>query len=69
MLMNSKKWTLNVKDFKDIAVMAGFTALASVAMFFVEQVLPNLDFGKYAPYITPLIPVITYAIKKWAQGK
>ena len=67
--MNSKKWSLNLKDFKDIGVMAGFTAVASVAMFLVEQVLPNLDFGKYAPYITPLIPVVTYAVKKWSQGK
>lgn len=67
--MQSKKWSLNKTDFKDIAVMAGFTALASVSMFLVEQVLPNMDFGKYAPYVTPLIPVITYAVKKWAQGK
>ena len=67
--MNSKKFSLNVKDLKDIAVMAFFTALASVAVFLVEQILPNIDFGSYAPYITPLIPVVTYAVKKWAQGK
>lgn len=67
--MDSKKFSLNVKDLKDIGVMAFFTALAAVALFLVEQVLPNIDFGNYAPYITPLIPVITYAVKKWSQGK
>jgi hypothetical protein len=68
-MKDSPKYNLNKKDLIDIAVMAGFSGLAAIAMFLVEQVLPNMDFGKYAPYITPLIPVITYTIKKWAQGK
>lgn len=54
---------------KDVGVMVVFTAVGAALVFFVETVLPSLDFGKYNPYIIPLIPTITYAVKKFVQGK
>lgn len=67
--MKSKKYSLNPKDLKDIGIMAGWTGLGTVVMFLLEQVVPSMNFGTYAPYITPLIPVITYSAKKYFQGK
>lgn len=67
--MKSKKYTLNKKDMKDVGVMVGFTAVGTALLFFVEQVLPFIDFGEYNKYILPMIPVITYSVRKFVQGK
>ena len=68
-MKESESGDLNKKDVKDIAVMVLFTGIGAMAVYFVDVVLPGIDFGDYAPYITPFIPVVTYAIKKWIQGK
>lgn len=64
-LMKSKKWNLNKKDLKDITVMA----VAAGVSYLVTQVFPFVDFGKYQEIATVAIPVATYAIKKWQQGR
>lgn len=66
--IKSKKYSFNKKDIKDVSVMALVTGLGAIALFFAETVLPNLDFGKYNEIIIPLIPVITYGIRKYVQG-
>lgn len=60
----SKKWQLNIKDFKDIAIM---TAAAAIS-YLVTQVIPFVDFGKYQTIVTVALPVLTYAVKKAQQS-
>lgn len=63
--MESKKWKLNKKDFKDIAVMIG----AYIVSYIVVEVLPFVDFGKYNQIVAMGLPILTYAVKKAQQGK
>lgn len=61
----SKKWRLNKKDLKDIAVMAA----AYLASYLLVEVIPYVDFGRLEPLIALGLPVATYALKKLQQGK
>jgi hypothetical protein len=67
--MNSRKFTFNQKDIKDVGVMAFFTAFGALALFLTDVILPNFDFGALQPAIVPFIPVITYAVHKFIKGK
>lgn len=69
MSVNSRKRTYNKKDLKDIIVMMAFTAVGAALVFLVETVIPNFDFGNAAPYIVPLLPLMTYAVNKFIKGK
>lgn len=67
-MMESKKWTLNKEDIKQLAIKFAMLAVAAVLPVLIED-LKVMDFGKYQEAATVVIFMLTYASQRLLKGK
>ena len=62
--MESKKYQLNRQDGKKIVKGIGI-AIGGAAVLYLAEVIPNVEFGIYAPLVAALAGVLVNAARKW----
>ncbi len=60
----SAKYHLNQQDLEKILIGACI-ALGGASLTYLAQIIPNIDFGLYTPFITALLAILINAIRKW----
>ena len=64
----SKRFTLNEKDLKSLFRGLLITAGGAILVWALE-VLPQIDFGEYTPFIVPVGALLINTILKTLNGK
>ena len=64
----SPRYSLNSADLKKIATGLGI-AVAGAALTYLEQLIPSIDFGVYAPLAVSVNSVLVNLARKWLQSK
>jgi len=60
----SPNWTLIKQDLKRLAVGAGVALLGALATY-LQDSIPNLDFGQYTPVVVAINSILVNAIRKF----
>lgn len=68
-MKESKKWSLNVLDWKSISMGLLKTSIGACLTYLSKDVLPNIDWGTYGPVAVPVYTMVVNIIWKWVQGK
>jgi len=67
-MVESKRFELNTKDAKSIAVGA-LIAIGGALVAYFSDVISTVDFGKYAYIAAPLAAILLNALRKFLEGK
>lgn len=62
--MKSKKWSLIKPDLKKLAIGASIALLGALATY-LQDTIPNIDFGAYTPIVVAINSVLVNAIRKF----
>lgn len=65
---NSKKFSFNLTDVKDLAVNAFYVGVGA-GLYYLNEKFKTVDFGIYAPLIVPMVAGILDAAIKFIKGK
>ena len=60
----SPNWTLIKQDLKKLAIGAGVALLGALATY-LQDSIPNLDFGQYTPVVVAINSILVNAIRKF----
>jgi len=60
----SPNWTLIKQDLKRLAIGAGVALLGALATY-LQDSIPNLDFGQYTPVVVAINSILVNAIRKF----
>lgn len=63
----SKQWSLNNIDYKKILVGAGIALLGALATY-LQDTIPNVDFGVYTPVVVAINSILVNAIRRFVIG-
>lgn len=67
-MKSSKKYQLNQKDLKSLAI--GFLiVLAGATLTFVSDNVTEIDFGVYSPFVVAFAALLVNVGRKFLQGK
>jgi len=61
---SSPNWTLIKQDLKKLAIGAGVALLGALATY-LQDSIPNLDFGQYTPVVVAINSILVNAIRKF----
>lgn len=65
----SKRFTLNLIDWKSIGMGLLKTSIGACLTYLTKDVLPNIDWGTYAPIAVPAYTFLLNIVWKWVEGK
>jgi len=60
----SPNWKLIKQDLKKLAIGAGVALLGALATY-LQDSIPNLDFGQYTPVVVAINSILVNAIRKF----
>jgi hypothetical protein len=66
--MQSKRFSLNLIDWKKLGIGLGIALLGTLATY-LEEMIPNIDFGQYTLIIGAVNSLIVNTIRKFISGK
>ena len=63
----SKQWSLNKIDYKKILIGAGVALLGALSTY-LQDTIPNVDFGVYTPVVVAVNSILVNIIRKFVMG-
>ena len=67
-MVDSPKYSLNVKDLKSMAVGLLITSAGAALVYLADVIIPNLDMGTYGPILVPILALGVNAVRKYVSG-
>lgn len=57
--------SINLTDFQHVAIHFAISALISIALYALDKVVPQINFGSYTAIAVPVVTTVSAAIKRY----